>query len=134
MIYVRISPATAEPFSRAIMRCLRPEHLRDAQKDTDKWCGVLYHPSNGWAAVELPEAETVPIHLEADGHELAAVLDIFVQDEALIAQEAAGIVGAVQAMAGQQVNPAGLIPPSWQANVMTREQAEADGWFPEGIE
>lgn len=131
MPYVLISPTTAEQFNRGLCRLLRPEHLRDEHYVTDFYCTMLTHPSGGWMALDLPDVETVPLHLEATGEELAAVLDIFVQDGALTKQEADGLVNAVQIYAGQEVRIADFIPANWSAHVLTREEMEAAGWFPE---
>jgi hypothetical protein len=130
MIYVLTSPNHAEQLSRSLMRLLRPSHLR-GDDWTDLYCGVVRHPTNGQAALELPESEQVPIHLEADGAELADLLATFVADEALTKAEADGIAAAVQANAGQRVRIADFIPPSWSEWVLTREQMDAAGWFPE---
>lgn len=130
MIYVLTAPEHAEQLSRSLMRLLRPSHLR-GENWTDLYCRVVRHPTNGQAALELPESEQVPIHLKADGAELAALLATFVADEALTQAEADGIAAAVQANAGQLVRIADFIPPSWSQWVLTREQMEAAGWFPE---
>lgn len=129
MPVVLVAPQHAEQLSRSIMRLLRPSHLRE-ENWTDFYCGVLYHPTNGQAALALPDEEQVPIHIEADGAELAAMLAVFVSDGALTQQEASGIVAAVHAHAGQRVRVADFIPPSWVANVMTAEQMQSGGWFP----
>lgn len=131
MIYVLISPVTAEAFNRGLMRLMRPTHLRDSSYVTDFYCPIVKHPSNGWWALELPETETVPIHTEADGSELRSVLEIFVQDEALTEAEADQITGAVAKLRGQQVRIRDFIPSSWSDYAMTRTEAEAAGWFPE---
>jgi hypothetical protein len=110
------------------MRLLRPAHLRD-ETWTDLYCAVVYHPSNGQAALALPETEQVPIHLEATGDELAAILATFVADDALTPQEATGIVTAVRANAGQRARVVDFIPPSWSQWVLTQEQANEAGWF-----
>lgn len=129
MIYVMIRPGQAAEFSRGLARLMRPSHLRDASYVTDYYCPIIVHPSNGWAALVLPETETVPIHLEADGHELADVLSVFVADAALTTEEAAGIGQAVFAMRGQEVRIADFVPASWSQAVLTQAQAQADGWF-----
>lgn len=129
MIYVLTSPEHAEQLSRSLMRLLRPSHLR-GDNWTDLYCPVVRHPTNGQAALELPESEQVPIHLEADGAELAALLATFVADQALTQAEADGIVAAVQANAGQKVRIVEFIPQSWSQWVLTREQMDAAGWFP----
>lgn len=130
MIYVMIRPGQAAEFSRGLARLMRPSHLRDASYVTDFYCPILEHPSNGWAALVLPEVETVPIHLEADGSELASILSVFVVDGSITEVEAQGIGQAVIAMRGQQVRIADFVPQSWAQAVLTQEQAEAAGWFP----
>lgn len=128
MPYVVVKAEHAEHLNRSIMRLLRPAHLRDGYA-TDLYCPMVTHPQLGYVALALPDLETVPIHVESDGAELAAMMDVFVQDQAITIQESQGIVAAVQAMAGQQVRVADFIPPSWTANVFTREQMQQQGWF-----
>ena len=130
MIYVMISPGQGRDFSRGLARLMRPSHLRNARDVTDFYCEVIDHPSNGWSALVLPETETVPIHLEADGSELLEVLQIFVERGSLTQQEAQGITGAIMAYRGQPVRIADFVPPSWSQAVMTETQARAAGWFP----
>jgi hypothetical protein len=129
MPYVLTAPQHAAQLSRSIMRLLRPSHLRE-DNWTDLYCEVLTHPTNGQTALALPDEETVPIHVQADGAELAALLAVFVADGALTQAEADGIAAAVQANAGQLVRVADFIPPSWAAYVLTHEQMDATGWFP----
>lgn len=130
MPYVLAAPQHAEQLSRSIMRLLRPSHVR-GDDWTDLYCDVLHHPANGQAALNLPDHEQVPIHLEADGAELTAILSVFVADGALTQPEADAIVDAVQANAGQQVRIADFIPPSWSPYVLTHQQMVDGGWFPE---
>ena len=129
MPYVTVAPQHAEQLSRSIMRLLRPSHLR-GEDWTDLYCSVVTHPTSGEAALALPDQETVPIHIEADGTELTSLLSVFVDDGALTQQEAVGIAEAVQANAGQKVRVADFIPPSWAGNVYTRQQMDDAGWFP----
>ena len=129
MKYVMTAPQHAEQLSRSIMRLLRPSHLR-GDGWTDLYCGVLTHPTNGQTALALPDEEMVPIHVEADGAELSALLGVFVSDGALTKAEADGIAAAVQANAGHVVRIADFIPPSWSPYVLTHQQMEAGGWFP----
>lgn len=129
MPYVLVASQHAEQLSRSIMRLLRPSHLR-GDDWTDLYCSVLRHQTNGQAALALPDEEQVPIHVEADGTELAAMLAVFVIDGAMTQAEADGIAAAVQASAGQRVRIADFIPPSWAPYVRTHEQMDAAGWFP----
>ena len=130
MILCKVSLANIEQLNRSIHRLMRPSHLRDGSYVTNLYCPMITHPSTGEMALQLPESETVPVHIEADGAELQAMMAIFANDGSITQQEADGIVAAVQLYAGQQVVIADRIPPSWQGNVLTQAQAEADGWFP----
>ena len=128
MPYVVVKAEHAEHLNRSIMRLLRPAHLRDGYA-TDLYCSMVTHPVLGYVALALPDTETVPLHVEADGQELASMMEVFVQDQAITQQEADGIVGAVQSMAGQVVRIADFIPSSWTQNVFTKEQMQQQGWF-----
>lgn len=132
-VFVKIDPSLAVSFSRGLMRLLRPEHLRD-ENYTDLYCPIQEHPdADGtfatWTLLVLPETELIPIHLEADGSELSALLDIFVSANALTEEEASGIKAGIQAAAGTTVSVAGFVPPSWAPFIMTIEQATAAGYF-----
>jgi hypothetical protein len=129
MPYVVVWPQHAEQLNRSIMRLLRPSHLR-GDGWTDLYCGMVTHPTLGYKALCLPDNETVPLHVESDGAELAAMMEVFVADQAITQEEANGIVGAVQAMSGQRVRIADFIPPSWSGNVFTAEEMQEQGWFP----
>jgi len=130
MIYVLTSPEHAEQLSRSIMRLLRPSHLRNDDW-TDLYCGVVQHPTNGQAALELPESEQVFIHPEADGAELAALLEVFVADGALTQFEANKIIITVQENAGKMVRIIDFIPSSWNEWTLSYEQMVNNGWFTE---
>ena len=129
MPYVLISPVTAESFNRGLCRLMRPSHLRDESYVTDLYCPMHTHPTNGWMALELPDVETVPIHIEATGEELAAVLQIFVDDAALTIEEANNITSAISFVAGQEVRIADFIPSGWAPYVLTHDQMIEGGWF-----
>jgi hypothetical protein len=128
MPYVSVSPQYAEQLSRGIMRLLRPSHLRD-DNWTDLYCGIVTHPTTGETALNLPENETVPIHAQADGAELSALLNVFVEDGSLTQEEADGIGVAVRLNAGKKVSVIDFIPPSWQPYVYTYEEMEENGWW-----
>jgi hypothetical protein len=135
MPLIPIDPQLVTHFNRSIMRLLRPAHLRDESYVTDFYCGTEEHPDGvTWPLLYLPDEEEVPVHIEADGEELKQLLDIFVLDGAITAEEADGIKAAISAVRGQKVRVADFIPPSWAGRVMTREQAEAAGYFVEQAE
>lgn len=130
MPYLLANPAVAEDLNRAIMRLLRPSHLRNGYT-TDLYCTMLTHPETGYMALVLPEQETVPVHIEADGAELNAVMSIFVSDGAVSQLEADGLAAALVSLGGQRVSILDFVPPSWSPYVLNKEQMEEGGWFPE---
>ena len=130
MAYVLVNPAHAENLNRSIMRLLRPEHLRSGYT-TDLYGAMHTHPETGYMALDLPDTETVPIHIESSGEELVSMLQVFVDDGALTQEEMDGIVTALTGLGGEQVRILDFIPASWQDFVLTKEQMDADGWFPE---
>ena len=129
MLYMLCNPAIADDLNRSFMRLMRPAHLRVGYT-TDFYTAKHIHPETGYAALAMPEEETVPIHLEADGAELDYMLDIFVADAALTQEEADVIRQQVIDSVGQSVSILDFVPPSWAGYVLTKEQMDAQGWFP----
>jgi hypothetical protein len=130
MIYVPIHISAAEELSRQLYKLTQPDGVRDPSNTSQFYCAWHVHPQIPFAALELPETDTIPIHLAADPSGLVAVLGPFVDQGQITQAELAGIVGAVQALGGQRFRPADMIPPSWAQYVLTREQAIAAGYLP----
>lgn len=131
MAYVLVAPQHVENLSRSLMRLLMPTHLR-GDNWTDLYAQVLYHPSNGQAAINLPDNEYVPLHLEANGYELQSLLNTFVQDGAITEAEANIIISQTQLNAGQSVKIIDFIPDSWKQWVYTHQEMKDMGWFSDG--
>ena len=135
MIYVPDRTSQVANLSLALYQLMRPPHLRNARDVSLYYCawyeyqGATPSQWEAFSVLELPETETVPIHLEADDQLLVDTLAVFVADGSMTQQELDGVVGAIQAYAGKQVAISGFIPPSWQPYQMTREQAEAAGFI-----
>jgi hypothetical protein len=122
-LYIPSSPGIAEALSRALYKLIVPG-------GNGLYAGVIPHPSGqGYSLLQCRSSDIIPVALGADPQPLVDVLAIPVQDGSLTQAELNGIVGAVQAMAGQTVNLIDFVPPSWQPFVMTREQAEQAGYF-----
>ena len=130
MLYLLCNPTLIEDFNRSLMRLLMPSHLRQPNW-TDKLAVEHYHPVTGYGALAMKENQTVPIHIEANGAELDYLLNIFVSDGALMQEEADTISEQVTESAGQQVSILDFVPESWSDYVLTKEQMDAGGWFPE---
>jgi len=128
MPYVLVAPQHAENLSRSLMRLLMPNHLRQ-ESWTDLYAQVLYHPTNGQAAINLPDDEYVPIHLQVNGYELQSLLNIFIIDGAITQEEANNIISQIQINAGKKVKIIDFIPDSWKQWVYNYTQMKDMGWF-----
>lgn len=131
MIYVPVHADAATELNRQLYKLTQPDGVRDSNNVSQFYCCMYQHPLIPFAVLELPEEDTIPIHLAAAPSGLVAVLEPFVTQGQITQQELDGIVGAVQSLAGQRFAPSSMIPPSWQQYVMTREQAELAGYFGE---
>lgn len=131
MIYVPIQKNAAEELNRQLYKLTQPDSLRDPNNVTELYCVMYEHPLIPFTVLELPEEDTIPIHLAADPSGLVSVLGPFVAQQQITQAEVDGIIGAVQMLSGQRFAPASMIPPSWQQYVMTREQAVAAGYIPQ---
>jgi hypothetical protein len=105
-----------------------PNHLRQ-ESWTDLYAQVLYHPTNGQAAINLPDDEYVPIHLQVNGYELQSLLNIFIIDGAITQEEANNIISQIQINAGKKVKIIDFIPDSWKQWVYNYTQMKDMGWF-----
>jgi hypothetical protein len=127
-LYIPADPLLIEGLSRGLYKLLDPD-------GDGLYAGIIWHPDGeSFPLLQLRDVDEIPISLAADTQPLADVLQAFVDGGGLTEEEVAGIVGAVQFMAGQVVRVADFIPPSWASRVMTREQAEAAGYFVEQAE
>lgn len=132
MLYVPIRSDAAPYLSAAIYQLTRPPHLRNQNDVSAFYCGWFVHPTRPEVAtLEVPDSDYIPVHVEADADTLRQMLSVFVPTGEITQAEVDGITKAVTQYAGQQVAVAGFIPASWQAYVMTKEQAVATGWLAE---
>jgi hypothetical protein len=129
-VYCMCNPAIADDLNRALMRLLRPSHLRVGYT-TDTLGQKHIHPITGYAALALDNEQAVPIHVEADGAELNALTDIFVRDGAMTQEEADQLEIDIAAAAGTSIVITEFIPPSWLPFVLTYEAMANDWWFPQ---
>lgn len=128
VIYVPAAPHVAENLSRGLFALIYGN-------TNGLYAKLIPHPSDPAAhtLLQCRSTDVIPVALGADPQPLADVLQITVDDGALLQSEADGIVAAVQAQAGQTVNLIDFIPASWQPYVMDKAGAIAAGYFP-GLE
>lgn len=128
-IFVPVHNDAAAELNRQLYKLTQPDGVRDPNNVSEFYCGMYVHPQIPFTVLELPEEETIPIHLAADPSGLVAVLQPFVAQQQITQEELDGIVAAVQSLAGQRFAPSSMIPSSWQQYVLTREQAVAAGYI-----
>ena len=129
-LYLMCNPLLADDFNTSLMRLLCPTSR--AAGNTTKYLAVKHiHPENGYAALALDENQTEPIDPEATGEELDYLLNIFVADGAMSEEEADGVRQQVLDSLGESVSILDFVPSSWSAYVLTKEQMDAAGWFPQ---
>ena len=125
-LYIPADPRLIEALSRGLYSLIDPTR-------SGLYAGIIWHPANAaWPLLQVRETDIIPISLAADTRPLVEVLTAFVQGGGLTQEELDGIVGAVGAMAGNVVQLRDFIPKSWQPYIMSKEQAEAAGYFREG--
>lgn len=129
MIYVPVHNDAAAELNRQLYELTQPDSVRDGQNTSQFYCRMFQNQQIPFAVLELPEEDTIPIHLAADASGLVAVLRPFVEQGQITQDELNGIVGAVQMLAGQRFAPSSMIPPSWQPYILTREQAIEAGYI-----
>lgn len=135
MIYTLCRTERASDLSAGIEQLRRPPHLRKPGELPVWWCAWHVHPQTPeWCVLEIPEQETIPIHVEADGALLAQTLAVFVADGAMTQDEFDSLVATVPMLAGQTVRVADLIPASWAQYTFDRATAAAQGFFPSEAE
>lgn len=133
-IYVPVHISVAAELNRQIYELSQPDEVRDPRNVSEYYCGMYEHTSIPFAVLELPEVDTIPIHMTASGSGLSAVLGPFVAQGQITQTELDDIVAAVQALAGQRFTPASMVPPSWEQWVLTRQQAIEAGYIQTTIE
>jgi hypothetical protein len=123
-LYIPVDPRLIEGLSRGLYALIDPSR-------PGLYAGIIWHPTEPeqWPLLQLREADIVPIRLEADPQPLIEILNAFVAGGGLTQEELDGIVGGVQASAGQTVMLVDFIPLSWQPYIMTQDQATAAGYF-----
>lgn len=132
MLYVPVHVDAAAELNRQLYELTQPDAVRDQRNASQFYCRMFVHPSIPFAVLELPETDTIPIHLAADPSGLQAVLSPFVDQGQITKPELDAIVGAISMLGGQRFRPADMIPVSWQQYVLTREQAITEGYIQTG--
>jgi hypothetical protein len=122
-VYIPVDPRLIEYLSRSLYQLIAPGK-------EGFYAGIIWHPSNaGWPILQLRSVDMIPVSLGANTRPLIDVLQAFVAGGGITQQELEMIAGGVQQSAGYEIKVADFIPASWQPYLMTKEQAEAAGYF-----
>lgn len=123
------SESVANELSMLIYQLSRPLHIRQPNETTTHYCSWLVHPLTGAVVLELPEEDTMPIHLEADEHILDELLQTHV-DLSRIPQSAIALLNtAINANKGSSVVIYDFFPQYWKDRVLTYNDLIFTGWF-----
>lgn len=118
----------SEPYAEALSSLIWGLCAHPTTTGTGKYCSYISHPgpNDGPApvALVLPVDDEVYVQPTADSFALVEAAHEAIPDE-----EEAKLVSDIEAARGSRVSVVALIPQSLQANLLTREEAEAAGWF-----
>lgn len=129
MIYIPIRIDAAAKLSQSIYQLTRPPAVRNPNDVSTYYCEWIPHLTRAEVGlIVLPENETIPVHVQADGKLLEETFAPFIGVE-LTKKESDDTIAAVKTLGGQRVNVATLIPASWQPYVMDKRTAIASGWL-----
>jgi hypothetical protein len=114
----------AKAISSALWKLSRPDA---GELDTKYYNGWIEHKDTR-VALEFPDGDTQPVHVDADSAAFVAVIAPVVSEA-----EQNAIQGILDASRGSRINILQVLQnsPSLTPNLKTREQMEADGWFSE---
>ncbi len=125
-IYVPIENHSGVYLSQSIYGLIHPG-------ESGFYCPVFDHQTTvGLSCLALRPSESIPLAVAASSDELHQILTPFVALNKITNQEVQSISQAVQALAGQNVQVANFIPPSWQSFVMNYSQAIVAGFLVDG--
>lgn len=120
------SEQRANQFTRELYKISRPNP--DPQDVTTSWFGVVKHPVTGQCALEVPDlnGEETYVSPQVNLNRLRSLLNPSLADPG----EVDNIVAEVNLRKGSRIKFFDLLPTYAKDNIRTREELEADGWFP----
>jgi len=125
----------ARSISSSLWALSRPEHVRDAKDVSQLYTSWLVH-TDGRVALYLPD-ETKHVHSDGDVDSFCGLIgnpDVTItttDEEGVERSETATMSEHLNSLRGGSINPLALIQSTaFTANLKTRTELEADGWFP----
>ena len=116
--------------SAALWQLSSPASVQATEgRETTHWSQPIAHPQTGAVALPLPDSAEF-IHPSAD----IAAIEPFL-DETLTAPEKAAAIAFIDQARNSRLSFSQVLgaTPSLQDQIKTREQMEANGWFPSDI-
>lgn len=114
----------AKVVSHELWMLARPRGISD-NETSQYYCGVQKH-NDGRIAIG-PLDGTQPVHKDADELSFGVLIS-----NAITAEEGEAIVGAINNAKGGSISILSVLAesPSLSNNLLSRDEMEADGWFP----
>ena len=127
LILSQPSEAYAGAISRALWAISRPEQVRDDSDVSQLYTSWQVHPESGAVALFLPD-ESKPVHALGDIDTFCGLVG---NPNVTIDGETLKTDAHLQTLRGGRVNPLNLIQSTaFAVALKTRDQLEAEGWFP----
>ena len=125
----------ARSISSSLWALSRPEHVRDAKDVSQLYTSWLVH-TDGRVAIYLPD-ETKHVHSDGDVDSFCGLIgnpDVTItitDEEGVESSQTLPMDEHLNTVRGGSINPLALIQSTaFTANLKTRTELEADGWFP----
>jgi len=125
----------ARSISSSLWALSRPEHVRDAKDVSKLYTSWLVH-TDGRVALYLPD-ETKQVHVDGDVDSLCGLIgnpDVTItttDEDGVESSQTLPMDEYLNTVRGGSINPLALIQSTaFAANLKTRTELEADGWFP----
>lgn len=125
----RAAHARARAISRQLFRLHSPDHLRHPKDITTDLLGIIEHPEDGRIALEVPDGLEFNIHPRTAQNPKGDYRGLFPGVPARELNEIESRIDNAATGRGK-VRVQDVFPVS-RFEVKTREEMEAEGWFPE---
>ena len=136
LVLTQPSEAYAESISASIHALGRPAEVRSDSDVSKRYCGWIVHPTTGDVALCLPEGDTHRIHQLADVETFCGLIgnpDVAVMvaaEDGTESLQGMTMSEHLNASRGGRGSILELLETTiFTNNLLTKEQAEANGWF-----
>lgn len=127
MRYIPMPTDVAEKLSRELYHLTQPVAIRDPANITTHFYGWHIKKTDPTqCVVEMPDADSIPVHPASDTAEFVKLLNT----SGIAGPERAALVKVITDNKNKRIDPNAVLPASWKAAAITKEQAIAGGFLP----